>query len=83
MTAVIPFDFYEYVSKSEATPIEDGLRLYGLRKATGESVSKMQQSLLKEILPEIRNLIKQYIDTSEQNIEILFMGAWYLFSWSI
>lgn len=72
LIAPLPSDFFEYISKAdESNPIEDNLRLYCLRKGAGHSVSKMQNEALKNILLDVRNLIRKYVDTTEQNIDIL------------
>lgn len=44
LNAPIPFDFHEYVSERESEPIEDGLRLYFLRKGANQKRLVLQMT---------------------------------------
>ena len=85
LTANLPEDFYDYITQEEKeSPIENRLRLYYLRKATGENLKDKAileaKIKLGECYKEIKHLLKEYIDTSEENytlISLWILGTYF------
>ncbi len=64
LSAPLPNDYWDYVTKEEARDLAEGLRLYHLRKGAKEKI-------MPKTLSDIKGILRKYIDTTEQNIEIL------------
>ena len=78
----MPSDWWDYISPSDKSAIDDQYRLYHLRKAKGETISKIQNELNEEKEKEVKNalagiyygiiqILKKYVDIPENYYKII------------
>lgn len=71
LSSILPDDIYEYVSKEELNPIEDGLRLYYLRKGAGKNLAEEGKMMINQCYHDIIEFMDSWIDIPQDYKKII------------